>query len=102
MSTRSHREQDGLGLLLCMGLFSRFFWSRPSCCLQIGRASSLIPRCSERVVVATFALVDIPSQFLLSATAAQAARFSPLADVLTFLRLPLDRPKLRLSTSKTK
>ncbi|BAC45857.1 bsl0592 [Bradyrhizobium diazoefficiens USDA 110] len=50
------------------------------------RAMSM-PRCSEAVFVAAFAFGEIPPQFLLSATAVHAARFSPLADVLTFLRL---------------
>jgi hypothetical protein len=72
-------------VLLCMGLFSSFLFDAPS----RGRKSTMsisIPRCSEIIVVA--ALED-PSQFLLSPTAGRATCFSPRADVLTFLRLPL-------------
>jgi len=85
-----------------MGLFSHFVLPAPSILPANEARADLIPRCSESAVAAAFALVDIPSQFLLSATAAQAMPFSPLADVLAFLRLLLGRPKLRLSTSKIK
>src|SRR4051812_49273260 len=60
-------------------------------CLQIKPRASLIPRCSEIVAAAAYVSRENPSQFLLSITAVHVARFSPLADVLTFLRLPLGR-----------
>jgi hypothetical protein len=73
-----------------MGLFPQFCFD-PLRLPENQPRAILIPRCSETVIVAARAVVEIPSQFLLSATAANATRFSPLADVLTFLRLPLDR-----------
>jgi hypothetical protein len=62
-----------------------------------------IPRCSESVAIAACAPRENPSQFLLSATAVRATRFSPLADVLTFLRLPSRQtPNFACSTNQNK
>jgi hypothetical protein len=88
MRGRRHRAPSGLDRSTVHGVvFAVLDWS--PILLPANEARVIvIPRCSEIVVVATCARVENPSQFLLSATAAHATRFSRLPDVLTFLSLP--------------
>jgi hypothetical protein len=88
MRGRCHRAPSGLGRSTVHGVvFAVLDWS--TILLPANEAHVMsMPRCSESVVVTSCLRLEDPSQFLLSATAAHAMRFSPLADVLTFLRLP--------------
>ncbi|MGY8632820.1 hypothetical protein RAD15_10125 [Bradyrhizobium sp. 14AA] len=87
MPIGSHRAQSDLSRSTVHGVVFAFLCC-PRLVLPANEARAvLIPRCSESVFVAAFAFEEIPSQFLLSATALRATRFSVLADVLTFLRL---------------
>jgi hypothetical protein len=99
MSGVTARKLAG-AVLLCMGLFSRFLCSPASPCLQM-RHAIVILRCSEIALGAAFAFRETPIQFLLRTTAVHVARFSPFADVLTFLRLPRQTPNFASRLDKT-
>jgi hypothetical protein len=97
------RALSGLGRSTVHGVVFAFLdWSTILLPANEARAMSM-PRCSEGVSSARARREKKPSQSLLSAAADHATRFSPLADVLTFLRLPPRQTKnFACSNSKTK
>ncbi|MCP3379071.1 hypothetical protein NLM31_01280 [Bradyrhizobium sp. CCGUVB4N] len=98
-----HRASSGLDRSTVHGVvFAVLDWS--TILLPANEAHVIaIPRCSEIVVVISCVRMEDPSQFLLSATAVHVTRFSPFADVLTFLRLPpRQTPNFASRTIRTK
>jgi hypothetical protein len=78
-------------------------FARATLVLPANEPRAFIPRCSEIIAAVASPPPENPPQFFLSATAAHAMRFSPLADVLTFLRLSFRQTsELRLSNRQNK
>jgi hypothetical protein len=88
MSARRHRERASLSRSTVHGVVFAFL-HEPPLVLPAKRSARHFDSALQRELCrrGVRPFIDIPSQFFRSANAVQAARFSPFADVLTFLGL---------------